>query len=101
MEILIYVNMDLPWRKTLARKVKVTLSLREDVVRRARSKLAMEGRSLNDVVEEFLLTYDELHFLNKLCESLALESRFYTSSEITSNRSTRLKGRRSCAGDSG
>jgi len=91
MEILIYVNMDLPWRKTLARKVKVTLSLREDVVRRARSKLAMEGRSLNDVVEEFLLTYDELHFLDKLCESLGLESRFYTSSEITANRSTGLK----------
>ena len=35
MEILIYVNTDLPWRKTFARKVKVTLSLKEDVVRRA------------------------------------------------------------------
>ena len=55
------------WRKTLARKVKVTLSLREDVVRRAKSKLAMEGRSLSDAVEEFLLTYDELDFLDKLC----------------------------------
>lgn len=79
------------WRKTLARKVKVTLSLREDVVRRAKSKLAMEGRSLSDAVEEFLLIYDELDFLDKLCESLGLESRFYTSSEITSNRSTGLK----------
>jgi len=62
MEILIYVNTDLPWRKTLARKVKVALSLREGVVRRAKSKLAMEGRSLSDAVKEFLLTYDELHF---------------------------------------
>ena len=79
------------WRKTLARKVKVTLSLREDVVRRAKSKLAMEGRSLSDAVEEFLLIYDELDFLDKLCESLGLESRFYTSSEIKSNRSTGLK----------
>ena len=46
----------------MARKVKVTLSLREDVVRRAKSKLAMEGRSLSDAVEEFLLIYDELDF---------------------------------------
>jgi len=70
----------------LARKVKVTLSLREDVVRRAKSKLAIEGRSLSDAVEEFLQTYDELDFLDKLCESLGLESRFYTGSEIASNR---------------
>jgi len=75
----------------LARKVKVTLSLREDVVRRAKSKLAMEGRSLSDAVEEFLLTYDELYFLDKFCESLGLESRFYTSLEITSNRPTGIK----------
>ena len=75
----------------MARKVKVTLSLREDVVRRAKSKLAIEGRSLSDAVEEFLLTYDELDFLDKLCESLGVESRFYTSYEITSNRSTGLK----------
>ena len=75
----------------MARKVKVTLSLREDVVRRARSKLAIEGRSLSDAVEEFLLTYDELYFLDKLSENLGLESRFYTSSEITSNRPTGIK----------
>ena len=75
----------------MARKVKVTLSLREDVVRRARSKLVIEGRSLSDAVEEFLLTYDELYFLDKLSENLGLESRFYTSSEITSNRPTGIK----------
>ena len=46
----------------MARKVKVALSLGEGVVRRAKSKLAMEGRSLSDAVKEFLLTYDELHF---------------------------------------
>ena len=51
----------------------------------------MEGRSLSDAVEEFLLTYNELDFLDKLCESLGIGSRFYTSSEITSNRSTGLK----------
>ena len=46
----------------MARKAKVTLSLREDVIRRAKSKLAMEDRSLSDAVKEFLLTYDEVHF---------------------------------------
>jgi len=38
----------------LARKVKVTLSLKKDAVRRAKGKLAIEGRSLIDAVEEFL-----------------------------------------------
>jgi len=75
----------------LARKVKVTLSLREDIVRRARSKLVIEGRSLSDAVEELLQTYNELDFLDKLCESLGLESRFYTNSEITSNRPTGIR----------
>jgi len=75
----------------LARKVKVTLSLREDIVRRARSKLVIEGRSLSDAVEELLQTYNELDFLDKLCESLGLESRFNTSSEITPNRPTGIK----------
>jgi len=42
----------------LARKIKVILSLRGDAVRRAKSKLALEGRSLSDAVEEFLLTYE-------------------------------------------
>lgn len=77
--------------KALSRKIKVTLSLREDIVRRARSKLAMEGKSLSDAVEEFLLTYDELNFLDKLCESLGLESKFYMGSEVTANRSAGLK----------
>ena len=40
----------------MTRKVKGTLSLRKDVVRRAKSKLAMEGRSLSDAVKEFLPT---------------------------------------------
>ena len=61
------------------------------VVRRAKDKLAIEGRSLSDAVEEFLQTYDELNFLDKLCESLGLESRFNTSSEITPNRPTGIK----------
>jgi len=90
-KILIYVNTDILLVVVLARKVKVTLSLRENIVKRARSKLAIEGRSLSDIVEEFLMSYDEFNFLDELSNSLGLESRFYTSSEVTANRPTGLK----------
>ena len=75
----------------MAKKIKVTLSLREDLVRRARSRLALESRSLSDLVEEFLATYDTLEFLDRLCELLGLEKRFYTSSEVKANRPLGLK----------
>jgi len=70
----------------LTKKIKVTLSLREDIVRRARSKLAIEGRSLSEIVEEFLKMYDEISFLDILCETLGFEARFYTSIEVESDR---------------
>jgi|BEDMetMinimDraft_2_1075160.scaffolds.fasta_scaffold11949_2 hypothetical protein len=67
-------------------KIKVTLSLREDIVKSVRSKLAMEGRNLSDVVEEFLLTYNELEFLNATSQNLGLRDAFYTSAEIKADR---------------
>ncbi|WP_460025943.1 DUF6364 family protein [Infirmifilum sp. SLHALR2] len=71
--------------------MKVTLSLREDVVRRAKSRLAMEGRSFSGVVEELLRMYDELSFLDELCGRLGLESRFYTDLEVVANRPSGLR----------
>ena len=93
MEILIYVNTDMPLKKKPWLERLRSHSLPQGRRRKgAKSKLAMEGRSLSDAVEEFLLIYNELDFLDKFCESLGLESRFYnTSPEITSNRSTGLK----------
>jgi len=70
----------------LTRKIKVTLSLREDLVRRVKSKLALSGKTFSEIVEEFLTMYDELEFLNGLCEALGLEKRFYTSSEVMVDR---------------
>jgi len=70
----------------LVRKIKVTLSLREDIVRRAKSRLAMEGKSLSGVVEELLGMYDELSFLDELCRRLGLECRFYTDWEVVADR---------------
>jgi len=70
----------------LARKIKITLFISEDIVRKAKNRLAIEGRSLSSIVEEFLMMYDELNFLDKLCESLGFESRFYKDTEILANR---------------
>ena len=75
----------------MVRKVKVTLSLREDLVKRAKSRLALESRSLSDLVEEFLATYDTLELLDQLCGLLGLEKRFYTSSEVKAGRPLGLK----------
>jgi len=60
-------------------------------VRRAKSRLAMEGRSLSGVVEELLGVYDELSFLDELCGGLGLESRFYTDLEVVANRPSGLR----------
>ncbi len=72
-------------------KVKVTLSLREDLVRRTKSRLALEGRSLSDLVEELLATYDTLEFLDRLCESLNLKKRFCTGPEVKADRPLGVK----------
>ncbi|RLF23862.1 MAG: hypothetical protein DRN15_04640, partial [Thermoprotei archaeon] len=42
----------------------------------------LSGKTFSEIVEEFLTMYDELEFLNGLCEALGLEKRFYTSSEV-------------------
>lgn len=68
------------------RKVKVTLSLREDLVKSLKSRLALEGRTLSEVVEESLVVYEGQEFLEELCEALGLEKRFYASSEIEGSR---------------
>ncbi|MBS7609620.1 hypothetical protein KEJ19_03490 [Candidatus Bathyarchaeota archaeon] len=70
----------------MVKKVKVTLSLREDLVKSLKSKLALEERTLSDVVEESLIMYEESEFIEKLCEVLGLEKRFYTSSEVKADR---------------
>ncbi|GBC70035.1 hypothetical protein HRbin01_01743 [archaeon HR01] len=70
----------------MAGKVKLTLSVRGEIARRAKSRLALEGRSLSELVEEFLSLYDELGFLDELCRDLNLEERFYTSVEVETDR---------------
>ena len=91
MRNLIYVYTSVRLGVKLVKKVKVTLSLREDLVKRAKSRLALESRSLSDLVEEFLAVYDTLELLDQLCELLGLEKRFYTSSEVKAGRPLGLK----------
>lgn len=73
------------------RRVKVTLSLREDLVRRVKSRLAIENRSFSEVVEELLQSYDQSDLLDKLCEELNFEKRFLSSSDIKAKRPRGLK----------
>ncbi len=47
---------------------KVTLSLDGELVRRVKSRLALNGKSLSSVVEEFPSIYDGFEFLDGLCE---------------------------------
>ena len=70
----------------LVRKVKVMLSLRDDVVRRVRARLAMEDRGPSDLVEELLLMYNVMGFLDELCKCLGIEARFYMDSEVRVGR---------------
>jgi len=72
-------------------KVKVTLSLRGDLVRSLKSKLALEGRTLSEVVEESLTLYEEAEFLERLCEALGLEKRYYTGPEVEADRPRGLR----------
>jgi len=67
-------------------KIKVTLSLREDLVRKVKSKLAMEGKGLSKLVEELLSTYDQLEVLDRFCQQLGLEKSFFTNFEVKARR---------------
>ncbi|MEM0495324.1 MAG: hypothetical protein QXU72_08705 [Thermofilum sp.] len=70
----------------VAGKVKVTLSLREDLVRRLKSRLALEGKSLSEVVEESLTVYEGAELLERICDELGLEKRFYSRFEVEADR---------------
>ena len=75
----------------MVKRIKVTLSLREDLVKKAEDRLASEGKSLSDLIEELLAMYDTLELLDRLCESLGLGKKFYTSSEVKASRPSGLK----------
>lgn len=72
-------------------RVKVTLSLRGDLVRKVKSRLAIEGKNLSEVVEEFLQMYEQSELLDKICEELGVERKFLTSFEIKSQRPRGLR----------
>ena len=90
-EILIYVHLYVVWVIRLGGRVKVTLSLRGDLVRKVKSRLAMEGKNLSEVVEEFLQMYEQSELLDKICEELEMERKFLTSFEIRSQRPRGLR----------
>ncbi|ABL79090.1 DUF6364 family protein [Thermofilum pendens] len=67
-------------------KVKVTLSLDRDLVSRVKSRLAFEGRSLSELVEELLSMYDVEAFVRDLCRDLGVECRYFSPQEVVSGR---------------
>jgi len=67
-------------------KVKVTLSLDERLVRRVKSRLALEGKTLSGAVESFLASLDYMGFLNSLAEALDLEREVYSYNDIVAGR---------------
>ncbi|RLG53071.1 MAG: hypothetical protein DRN99_07110 [Thermoproteota archaeon] len=72
-------------------RIKVTLLLRSDLVKKVESKLASEGKSLSELVEDLLEAYDSEKLLDELCEELGLEKRPYSDMEVTSSRPRGLK----------
>jgi len=67
-------------------KVKVTLSLDESLVRRIKSRLALEGKTLSETVESLLASLDYISFLNSLAEALDLERMVYSYNDVVASR---------------
>ncbi len=78
------------WCRCLV-KVRVTLSLDKDLVSRVKSRLALEGRSLSELVEDLLSIYDIETFIRDLCRGLGLDCRYSSPQEITSGRARGLR----------
>lgn len=71
-------------------KVKVTLSLDEALVKRVKSRLALEGKTFSGVVESLLANLDCISFLDSLVEALNLERRVYSYGDVVSGRPSGL-----------
>jgi hypothetical protein len=67
-------------------RMKVTLSLDEGLVKRVKSKLALEGKTLSGTIERLLANLDHIRFLNSLTEALSLERGIYSFKEVMVDR---------------
>ncbi len=67
-------------------KIRVTVSLDEEVVKKAKAKLAREGGNLSQLVEALLAMSDPLHVVDSLIEGLRLDKRIYSNQEIVVDR---------------
>ena len=67
-------------------KIKVTLSLDERLVKKVKSKLALEGKTLSGTIEKLLANLDHLRFLDGLGEALRLERGVHSFKEVMADR---------------
>lgn len=75
----------------LERRVKLTLSIREDLVRKVKSRLALEDKGLSEIVEESLENYYTENFFDDIISELGFEKVFYSSEEVKKNRPKGIK----------
>jgi len=67
-------------------KVKVTLSLDEDLVKRVKARVALEGRTLSEAVESSLLEIDNMNLLMALIDVLNLDKTTCSYNDVVRDR---------------
>jgi len=67
-------------------KVKVTLSLDEDLVKRVKARVALEGRTLSEAVESSLLEIDNMNLLMALIDILNLDKTTCSYNDVVRDR---------------
>ncbi|MEM1672076.1 MAG: DUF6364 family protein [Archaeoglobaceae archaeon] len=72
-------------------KVKVTLSLKEELVKRVKSRLLMEDKTLSELVEEYLAIYDGFKILDAICDKFGMSKRLLSGLEVELDRERGLK----------
>lgn len=70
-------------------KTKLTLTIDKEVIRRAKSRLALEDRSISEVVEILLKSYT-VSWIDKLMVDLGIKEKYVSYDSVMKNRKTGL-----------
>lgn len=66
-------------------KTKLTLTIDKDVIRKAKSRLALEDKSISEVVEVLLKSY-AISWIDKLMAQLGIKERYLSYDSVIKNR---------------
>jgi hypothetical protein len=67
-------------------KTKLTLTIEKDIVRQAKSKLALEDKSVSEIVEVLLKSYVTNSWIDELMASLGIKKRYVSYDSVMKNR---------------